>query len=169
MVKNVDLFTMRGAINSIKSLGSNNFKLAIMINEDIITERTDMLETLVKATEKIDEYRNKYRELLMEHAEKENGEIVLYVNESCVGPKATNGSGFPNITNDISKFNEKKEKLNLEYKEEIDAHEVKINEFNKTLEEEAIISFVKFNADILPELDYNVIKAIKPLLNFKHE
>lgn len=168
-MKNGDLFELKEVIKSIKDLGNINFKLAIMINEEILESRINIILKQNEPSSEFNEYTKKLRELQANYAEKDDdGALMLYEGQNGSGRRITkeNESGFYNIINDIDKFNEDKHKLDLEYKDVIDNYNTKYLAFLELLKEDINdIHFIKFNTDILPNMDYDKLKKLKPILN----
>lgn len=167
-MKNGELYLLKKVLEDVSSLGTNSFKLVVLINEELVLSRTKKLDKLIEPSYKINEYREKHRELLTNLGEKdETGNVILYEKEFGEGKIVTHtGNGFPNLKGKEDEFKAKSEELIAEYKEAIDAHDLVIKNFNSTLDEEAeSLAFVKFKVETMPELTYQQLKALKPLID----
>ena len=167
-MKNGELYLVKKVLEDVSTSGTNSFKLSVLINEELVSSRIKKLDKLVEPSEKLTEYRTKHREILTELGEKDgDGNIVLYEKELGEGRVVTQtGNGFPNLKGKETEFKTKVEELASEYKETISEYEELVKAFNATLEEEAIdLAFSKFNMDSMPELSYQQLKILKPLIN----
>ena len=168
-MKNVDILVLSDTIKKVANLGSNKYKLSLMINEEIIDSRANKIRsTLVKPSEYAD-YESAARALVLEYGVKnDDGNLILYSEPNGNGEIITdpNANGYPFIPSDaVVEFDIKIKELNDQYKDMLDEFQEETAKYNKLLEEEADdISFVKFDSDLLPELDYKYIKILKPLL-----
>ncbi len=164
-ITNADLFRLKNAIQSVKEKGSNKFKLPLILNEMKIDEHVKALEELRKPSAKFQEYELKRRDLILKHAElDEKGEIKLYSQEDGKGERAYS-YGFPNIVKNKKEFEQKNKELQEEYKEEIEVAKKQQKEFEATLNEKADIELKKIPFEEFPEMSYEELKVLMPLID----
>jgi len=171
-LKNINLFAIKDVIGKVSNEGDNSFKLKLMLNEELISDRIEKLEKLREFSEKFKEFQSKYQEMAVKHAEvDENGQPKLYNQENGVGELRTDGSGIPNIVKDIEEYRKSKLELEDEYKHFIDEAEENNQKFNNTLLEviDPKIEFIKIPFENFPEIKddnwYNYMKILKPLID----
>ena len=163
-MKNWELYELKKAIEGVKNKGNNRFKLPLLLNEKIIEERIATLETLRKPSEKYNTYLQEKRALITKHGElDESGQIILYSEPNGQGVRRYD-FGLPNIIKCVDEYNEKLEVLDKKNKAVIDAEAKKQEEFEKTLEEEANVELKKIPFDEIPELDYEQLKKLFPIV-----
>jgi seryl-tRNA synthetase len=164
-MKNADLFSMKNAIQSVKEKGSNKFKLPLILNEMKIDEHLKALEELRKPSEKFQEYEQKRRELILNHAElDEGGNIKLYSEAKGQGDRLYD-YGIPNIVKDEKEFEEKNKALQEEFKEVFEKQKKAAAEFESTLKEDANIELNKIPFGEFPEVSYEEMKVLMPLID----
>lgn len=164
-ITNADLFRLKNAIQSVKEKGSNKFKLPLILNEMKIDEHLKALEELRKPSDKFQEYEQKRRELILKHAElDEGGNIKLYSEENGQG-KRLYDYGFPNIVKDEKEFKEKNKALQEEYKEVIEKQQKAAEEFENTLKTDADIELKKIPFEEFPEMSYEELKILMPIID----
>lgn len=168
-MNNGELFALKSVMESMRSSGGNPFKLALMINEDLVSSRLTQLESLVAFSKEMEEYQKENKSLITVHAEKDtDGNIILYDGQGGNGKIITEtGSGIPHITIDVDVYDKENKELLEKYKTALAEHQVKIDAYIETLNEPVTdLTFTTFNMDSLPELDYDQLRALKPLIEF---
>lgn len=163
-VTNKQLFDLKSSIQRVKELGSNSFKLPLILNEMKIDERIRALEELRKPSKKMQEYEEKRRQLFSKHAELDgSGQLVLYSEPDGKGERRQD-FGIPNIVNEKEAFEEANKELLDEYKEELEKAKKKQEEFQETLSQEAEIKLQRIPFDVLPEVKYEDMKVLLPII-----
>lgn len=159
-LKNNDLYILQECIKGVRHMGGNAFKLPIILNEELITKRIEVLEKLIAPSERFAEYQIKSRELYLIHAEKEGENLVLYSQPDGQGVRVSSGMGFPKIITDPIGYGKKKKKLDEEYKDSIDEHNEKAKAFEATLAEPCDLELKKIPFDVIPDLGYDELKVL---------
>lgn len=168
-MKNVDILILNDLIKKVSNLGTNKYKLSIMINEEIVESRAKKIQSTLVKPEEYSKYESEARAIVIEYGNKnDDGSLILYSKPNGNGEIISDPSvnGYPFIPQDKEiEFDEKLKDLNDKYKDILDDFQNETIKYNELLNEEADeISFVKFDAELLPELDYEYIKILKPLL-----
>jgi len=163
-MKNETLFTLKKVIEQVKEKGTNKFKLPLILNEMKIDEHIKALEELRKPSKKYEEFLEKRKAIVSEHAAiDEKGQIILYSLEGGQGERKYD-FGYPNIVKDVPEFKTKSEALETQYKTTLDAEKKKQDAFLKTLEEDADIELKKIAFEDVPELDYDHLKVLMQII-----
>lgn len=178
--KNFQLYDMQEACSRMSKYGVSNFRIRLLMNEELINDRIKKLEKLRETSDEIKKFRAEFQALALEHCEKlENGNPVLYENEDGTGKKINGDRGYPKIIKDIDVYSEKKAKLSEKYSKDIK----KMNENEELFKETMMksidpeIEFYKIDSDMFPEpstmsdIDNDnytaYLKILKPFINFK--
>lgn len=162
-LKNGELYIIKQVFVAIKDKGTNKFKLAIIRNEMIVDGYIKALEELRKPSAKMEEFKKKRDALLAEHAEADGGGLVVYTEPGGKGQRAQ--FGYPNIVKDKEAYESKMAALTDEYKDEFEKEAETQKAFMLTLEEEATgIDFVKIPFADIPEISYEELKTLMPII-----
>jgi hypothetical protein len=137
-MKNRDLYSYIQALIDVNDLKGVRFAYAVIKNKKKIEEEIILLEEVIKPNILFEEYEKKRVSLCEVHAEKdEHNKPVIIMDEYKLV--------------DLDKFNEELDLLKNEYKEVVDERIRQINEYNKLLDEDIIIDFIKINFNELPD------------------
>lgn len=178
--KNFQLYDMQEVVSRMSKYGKGEFRIKLLMNEELINSRVEKLEKLREPSDKIKKFREEFQALALEHCEKlEDGNPILYENEDGSGKKAKGDKGFPKIIKDIDIYEEERAKLDVKYSKDIKKSEKNEELFKETVIKniDPEIKFYKIDSDTLPEpsemskLDNDnyttYLKILKPFINFK--
>lgn len=137
-MKNKDLYSYIQALIDVGDLKGVKFAYSVIKNKKKIEEEIILLEEVIKPNVLFEEYEKKRVSLCEVYSEKdENGKPVIIMDKY----KLT----------DLNKFNDELNILKNEYKEVVDERTRQINEYNKLLDEDIIIDFIKIDFNELPD------------------
>ena len=137
-MKNKEVITLSNQLSTLSGLKGVALSVAIVKNKKLLDAEKDALTEGVKATEKYNEYDTKRIELAQKHAQKDED-----------GKPKVEGNTF--VMEDMEAFNKELDVLREEYKEELDARDKQIEEFNELLEKESSVELVQVTKEDLPE------------------
>ncbi len=167
-MKNKDLYLIKQVITQVKDKGSNKFKLALIINEIELDKRIEALDKLREQGEDVKAFEQERIKIMQKYAEKdEAGNVLVFSEPDGKGVKKTDGYGFTFIKKDREAYEKELEKFQEENKELLEKELKKQKEFNKTLEQdvEPKIELTKIDFDIVPEIGFDQLKVLMPIIN----
>ena len=130
-MKYKDIVELNKSLKAVEQLKGVKFAYAVAKNTKIIEPEIDSLKEAAKSSEKFTSYQQDFKELQMEHAEKnEKGDLVI---------------------KDEKAFTKALEKLQEEHREAIDGRKKQSDEIEKLLEEEVELKLLKVKKEELPE------------------
>jgi len=182
-MKNIDLYNFQTVLKNatdesgkqnIKKIGKNSFKLAMMINEDLINSRITIIDKIKTppgpiAKEKAAKEEEERAALMLFAELDENKELIIYTEPKGGGtvvPKNSQVGGFYNIGDHVN-FEKKLQSINKKYVKTIEALIAIDENFQKVLQEPVNKSLVleKVPVDTLPEIeDFEVFKIIVKIM-----
>lgn len=150
-MKRVEFVKIFNDLSSIKDIDGVKFGYALAKNINIMKSEVETMQSSLNPTPKFQEYDRKRVELAEKFSKK-------------------NEDGTPEIIDnaykiqEITKFNTELEKLQGNYKEEIDAQNKKIEEYNSLLDEEIAHEFFKLKLENIPETMAKHIPILYPII-----
>lgn len=133
-----ELYALYSSLQALQGAGGARFAYAISKNKKFIQEELELVEKSLIQSDEYKAYEAKRIELCKKHAEKDvNGEA-----------KMTNNT-FDII--DRKKFDKELKVLQDEYKDTLEEHLKKVEEYNKLLDMDTEITFFKIKLEILPD------------------
>lgn len=133
-----ELYALYSSLQALQGAGGARFAYAISKNKKFIQEELELVEKSLVQSDEYKAYEAKRIELCKKHSHKdENGEA-----------KMTNNT-FDII--DRKKFDKELKVLQDEYKDTLEEHLKKVEEYNKLLDMDTEITFFKIKLEILPD------------------
>ncbi len=176
VLSNKDLFEIYSVLEQCVTFeASNKFYIYLYENLNIIKSRIDTLNKLKAESKEIKMFVKEKYNIAKKYCELDDkNNIILYVSDtSKVKVSNTAEIGFPRpLKGKEEEFNKLIEELNVKYKDVIEEHIKKINNFNDTLTKkvEPEIKFVKIPFDLLPDFPkgkgFLYTKILIPIIDY---
>jgi len=131
---------------------NSKFNYAVIKNLKLIEEQLKIIEKEMKPTSDFMEFENVRIPLCEEHAKKDETGKPILINDDYQ-------------FEDMDKFLEAIKPLQEKYKDTLDNRQKQIDKYNKMLDEDIDIEFIKINKDELPEkISQKELESIYPIL-----
>lgn len=168
---NEELLKLKETVDYVKRKGNNQFKLAMMDNEDLIYPEIRKLEELKQPSADFKKFQEEKRKLIFEYAElDEKGMLKMYSQPDGKGVRVyePGPNSFFNIVKNKEEFEKKNEMLEKKYQKTLDEREQQMQEFQKTLQQPAKkLEFTKVNINQVPEMEYEHLKLVRKYFSKK--
>ena len=141
-MKNRQLSILHKGLTDSGKLQGVKFAYAVAKNKKLIEEEVEALNEGLNPSEKFKEYDEKRVELAKEHAEKDEDGNAVMVGEE-------NIKSFD--IKDIAKFTKDLEKIQEEYKTELEARDKQLKDYEKLMDEDTKLELQKVKLENVPE------------------
>lgn len=153
-----DLYMFQRGLMRAERVG-NRFSYIVSKNLRMVNIEIEDLEKVIEQNEKMKEYHKKVEVLNKEYALKdEEGEFIL--RDTVIQGEKAKIYRIPGKGDPISKYGKALQKLKDEYKEEIDAQEKKVEEYNTFLKESFTWEPAMIDLNDVPDAAGPVMDAI---------
>lgn len=161
-LKNSDLYEIKQVIEKVKNLGTNQFKLPLILIEMEVDKHLKALDALREPSETFKKYDETRKLKIAEFSEKDgSGNLILYEFPGGQGKRSING--FPKIVGDEKLLEKAVKKIDADYKQVIEEQEKKEKEWQKILPDVSNIELKPIPLDLFPEMDYDSLKVLLKL------
>lgn len=156
---NEDLYSIKQAITNVKDLGTNKFKLPLILLEIELDKHIKALDELREPTEEFKKYDEQKKQKIAAASEQNaDGTLVLY--EFPEGRGKVVGNGYPKIVGNIKVLEKELKKLDSDFKEEIEKHTKKVTKWQELLSDESTIEVKPVPYALFPEMSYFDLKVL---------
>ena len=157
--KNSDLYEIKQAIEKVKNLGTNQFKLPLILIEMEVDKHLKALDSLREPSDTFKKFEEQRKQKIAEFSEKDpSGNLVLYEYPGGQGKRSING--FPKIVGDEKILEKALKKIEGDYKQTIEEQEKKVKEWQKILPDTSNIELKPIAIELFPEMDYDSLKVL---------